>query len=174
MEGYFSILQGLEMGWKGLTTGARGPKIKKKGSQMFKKWVRPKVKSSKMGLSITRHNEVAHPFSRYLAPLGPNIYYYKKCSKIYEIMVLALLGLVTLVCNPGRLRRLQGAHAQTVLLCCEAAIFSVCRNVISCLHLSTFSCIVSFTWIDTAPPLEKKLKIQSAASAASLEGIWEP
>ena len=53
-RGYIiSILQGLEMGCKGLPTGLRGPKIKKKVSKTFKEAFCPKVKSSKLGLSIT-------------------------------------------------------------------------------------------------------------------------
>ena len=56
-QGYIiSILQGLEMGCNGLPTGSRGPKIKKKGSQMSKNGFCPKAKSPKMGLPITpRH-----------------------------------------------------------------------------------------------------------------------
>ena len=39
-QGYIiSILQGLGMGWKGLTTRLRGPKIMKKGTQIIKKGV---------------------------------------------------------------------------------------------------------------------------------------
>ena len=46
-EGYFSILQGLEMGWKGLTTGFRGLKIMKKGRQITKKGFDQKLKVPK-------------------------------------------------------------------------------------------------------------------------------
>ena len=42
-----SILQGLEMGWKGLTTGSRGLKIMKKGSQMLNKVFAQKSKVPK-------------------------------------------------------------------------------------------------------------------------------
>ena len=45
-----SILQGLEMGWKGLATGSRGLKIMKEGDEIIKKGFDPKVKSPKMGL----------------------------------------------------------------------------------------------------------------------------
>ena len=53
-RGYIiSILQGLEMGWKGRTCCVKGAKIKKKVSQIIKKGVRPKVQNPKMGLPIT-------------------------------------------------------------------------------------------------------------------------
>ena len=84
------------MGWKGLPTEARGPKIKEKGIQNVQKGVLPKSQKFQNGFvdGPVPFLEAANPFVQYLAPLGAK-YMGKRLKKNKKCRIYTLWGWLT-------------------------------------------------------------------------------